>query len=289
MDTLGIIRQMEQDEGLRAQLRAVLLGDELLGLPKQVAEMDLRLTTRLDALAERVGDLEERVAEMDLRLTTRLDALTARMDELTVRMDALAERVGDLEERVAEMDLRLTTRLDALTTRLDALAERVGDLEERVAEMDLRLTTRLDALARAQQETNRALGALSTVIGGGVEEDAVAGVQMVARERGWRLLGTPQAVDLGDDEVDVVGTAEDSDGSSVTFVVEAKVRLRPADVERFFASLPARVDRLGLSGTILPYCYGMRLYAGANEAAEDLGVGLLTWSAEPVAPRPFAA
>jgi len=193
VDTLGIIRQMEQDEGLRAQLRAVLLGDELLGLPKQVAEMDLRLTTRMDKLAE------------------------------------------------------------------------------------------------AQQETNRAVGALSTVIGGGVEEDAVAGVQMVARERGWRLLASPQAMDLGDDEIDVVGTAEDADGNSVTFIVEAKVRLRPVDVERFYVSLPTRVARLGASGTILPYCYGMRLYAGANEAAEDLGVGLLTWSAEPVTPRPFAA
>jgi len=215
MDTLEIIRQIEQDEGLRAQLRAVLLGDELLGLPKQVAEMDLRLTTRIN-----------------------------------------------------EMDLRLTTRIN---------------------EMDLRLTTRLNELAKAQQETNRAVGALSTVIGGGVEEDAVAGIQMVARERGWRLVATPQPVDLGDDEVDVVGTAEDPNGKTVTFIVEAKVRLRPADVERFHASLPTRIARLGVSGTILPYCYGMRLYAGTNEVAENLGVGLLTWSAEPVTPRPFTA
>ena len=112
---------------------------------------------------------------------------------------------------------------------------------------------------------------------------------MVIRERGWQMRTTPQAIDLGDDEIDVVGIAEDADGNKFTFIVEAKVRLRAADVERFYNSLSTRIARLGVSGTVLPYCYGMRLYAGSTEMAENLGVGLLTWSAEPVTPRPFAA
>jgi hypothetical protein len=38
MDTLDIIREIERDPGLRASLRAVLLGDEFLTLPAQVRE-----------------------------------------------------------------------------------------------------------------------------------------------------------------------------------------------------------------------------------------------------------
>jgi len=39
MDALGIIRQIETDPALKAQMRAVLLGDELLALPAQVAQL----------------------------------------------------------------------------------------------------------------------------------------------------------------------------------------------------------------------------------------------------------
>jgi len=39
MDALGIIRQIETDPALKAQMRAVLLGDELLALPAQVAQI----------------------------------------------------------------------------------------------------------------------------------------------------------------------------------------------------------------------------------------------------------
>ncbi len=221
MDTLDIIRQIEQDEGLRAQLRSVLLGDELLSLPARVAEMDLRLTTRLDQLTDKIADLAE-------------------------GQGTLRSEVGTLSEKVADF-------------------------------------------AQGQAALRSEVGTLSAVVGGGVEQDAAAGVEMVALDRGWTLHGEPMTVDLGESEVDVLASAEDGNGQTVTFVVEAKVRLRPADVRRFHTSLAGLVSRLGLTGTILPYCYGMRIYDRADALAEDLGIGLLTWNAEPVKPRPYAA
>ena len=111
MDTVEIIRQLEADAGLRAQLRAVLLSDELLAVPERVARID------------------ERVAEMDARLTARLDSLTTRLDSLTARLDDFA---AVTDRRFEEVD-----------RRLGALEDGVGvlkgtDLERRVREQPRR-------------------------------------------------------------------------------------------------------------------------------------------------------
>ena len=64
MDTLGIIRQLRADAALADELRAVLLSQDLLGLPERVAKLD-----------ERVAQLRLDLAEMDDRLTRRLNRL----------------------------------------------------------------------------------------------------------------------------------------------------------------------------------------------------------------------
>jgi hypothetical protein len=83
MDTLGIIRQIESDPGLRAQLRAVLLGDEVLGLPGQVAQL----------------------IEVQRQMQAVLEAMVERMDRMEARQDRMETDVGvlkgsDLERRV---------------------------------------------------------------------------------------------------------------------------------------------------------------------------------------------
>ena len=42
MDALDIIRQLQADPALKAELRAVLLGEEVLGLPELVKENSRR-------------------------------------------------------------------------------------------------------------------------------------------------------------------------------------------------------------------------------------------------------
>ncbi len=166
---IDIIRQLEADAGMRAQLRAVLLGDQFVDLPEQmaaltdrvgdIAEHMVSLTDRVEALAEQMITLTARVDALTERvdvLTARVDALTQRMDELTQRMDALTERVDMLTARVDALAQRmdeLTQRMDALTERVDMLTARVDALAQRMDE----LTVRVDALAEAQLRTETML------------------------------------------------------------------------------------------------------------------------------------
>ncbi|MDA8399873.1 MAG: hypothetical protein M0008_07490, partial [Actinomycetota bacterium] len=57
VDALGIIRQIEADPGLRAQLRAVLLSEEVLRLPELVAEN-----------SRDIRDLKESLHSVEVRL-----------------------------------------------------------------------------------------------------------------------------------------------------------------------------------------------------------------------------
>ena len=71
MDTLGIIRQIEADPALRAQLRAVLLGDELLDVPRLLGE-----------LAEGQRRLEESLRETQAVLRGFMASTEARLGSL---------------------------------------------------------------------------------------------------------------------------------------------------------------------------------------------------------------
>ncbi|HVA22607.1 MAG TPA: hypothetical protein VNN74_11015 [Candidatus Micrarchaeia archaeon] len=104
MDAAEIIRQVEGDPGLRAQLRAVLLGDELLGLPRQVvrlADAQLRTEERLAALVERV----ERLAEAQLRTEERLAALVEAQRATEDRIGTLIGSVRELRRLFEEQGL----------------------------------------------------------------------------------------------------------------------------------------------------------------------------------------
>ena len=67
VDTLEIIRQIEADAGLRAQLRAILLGDDFLDMPRVVlmlAEGQRRLDGDVSQLKEDVSQLKEDVSQL---------------------------------------------------------------------------------------------------------------------------------------------------------------------------------------------------------------------------------
>ena len=101
MDTLGIIRQLRADAALADELRAVLLSQDLLGLPERVAKLDERvakLDERVAKLDERVAKLDERVAQLRLDLAEMDDRLTRRLNRLDNDM-AVLKGMG-LEDRV---------------------------------------------------------------------------------------------------------------------------------------------------------------------------------------------
>ncbi len=92
---MEIIREIESDPALRASLRAVLLGDEILELPTLVA-----------ANTSAIAELKGAVAKL-IEAQERTDATVGRLAEAQERTDAtvgrLATAVGKLEENLGEI------------------------------------------------------------------------------------------------------------------------------------------------------------------------------------------
>jgi predicted nuclease with TOPRIM domain len=175
-DFHDLVRILEEHPQWRAELRRLVLSEELLRLPEELAsfraESERRfarleealaaLAERVDALTERVDQLAARVDELaqaQRRTEERLEALTARVDSLTERLEALTARVDSLTERLEALTVRvdsLTERLEALTVRVDSLTERLEALTARVDA----LTQRVDKLAQVQERMLVDLGRL---------------------------------------------------------------------------------------------------------------------------------
>ena len=230
MDTLEIIRQLEADPGLRAQLRVLLLTEEVLQLPQLVAENG-----------------------RDIR-------------ELRLVAEATLERLGSLERGQEE----LLGRVGSLERGQEELLGRVGSLERGQE----RLERGQEGLERSFQSLRTEVGRLSAVVGGTVEEDASSVVTTVLERKGWTLYGRPRPLEVNG-EIDVFLRGTDADGTEVGVLVEAKTRLRPADVRRFAAALDHLLGEARIDGFYVAYAYGLRVYTGAEEAATELGIGIL--------------
>lgn len=94
-DYRDLYRLLEEHPEWRADLRRLLLADDILELPRITRE-----------------------------LAERLDQLTQRVDDLTVRMDQLTQRVDQLAVQIAQ----LVRTVDSLANGQKVLTERVGDL-----------------------------------------------------------------------------------------------------------------------------------------------------------------
>ena len=185
-DFTDLVRLLSEHPEWRAQLRPLILGEQVLEIPsrmdrvegtlgrvadrlEQVGEsmgqltegMD-QLTGRVDQLAVRMDQLTERVDQ----LAVRMDQLAVRMDQLTGRVDQLAERMDQLTERVDQLAVRmeqLTVRVDQLTERVDQLAKRMDQLTGRVDQLAVRmdqLTGRVDQLAEQVDQLTSAVRAM---------------------------------------------------------------------------------------------------------------------------------
>jgi len=148
---------LERPEWL-SEVRRIVLTDELLALPRELAEAQRRTDEHFAELADsirqlaeaqqrtdkRLSEFERRTDERFAELAERLDQLTARVDQLTARVDQLTQRLDQLTARVDQ----LTQRLDQLTARVDQLTQRLDQLTARVDQ----LTQRLDRLTEVTQQ-----------------------------------------------------------------------------------------------------------------------------------------
>ncbi|MHB8263062.1 MAG: hypothetical protein ACYDGY_04850 [Acidimicrobiales bacterium] len=94
MDTLEIIRQLEHDESLRDELRAILLTKELLDLPKTVAEL-LEAQKKTEAI---VAELVETTKRHEGTLT-RLEATVAELVEAQKKTEATVAELVEAQKK----------------------------------------------------------------------------------------------------------------------------------------------------------------------------------------------
>jgi len=197
MDTLGIIRQIESDPGLRAQLRAVLLGDEVLQLPGVVAEN-----------SRGIRDLRDAVAS----LTEQMTLLTERVDQLTERVDRLTDQVGDLRGRDLERHVRewpsrvLPEDLEGVEIYDEKDVAKLVDLLQRsraLTPQERRRVVRTDVLGEARRNTKRVT--VVAEVSATIHDDDVTRTAETARilsDRGLRTVAYAIGYEVGGEEVE---------------------------------------------------------------------------------------
>jgi vacuolar-type H+-ATPase subunit I/STV1 len=157
-----LLRILEERPEWRAELRRLVLTDELLTLPELVrglVEAQQRTEERLTALVEAQQRIEERLATVEERLAALAEA-----------QQRIEERLATVEERLAalaEAQQRTEERLAALAEAQQRIEERLATVEERLAalaEAQQRTEERLAALAEAQQRTEERLAVLTDAL-----------------------------------------------------------------------------------------------------------------------------
>ncbi len=199
-----LVRLLEQQPKWRAELRRLVLTDEVLALPQTVqalaedvralVEAQRRTDEQLAALTQRVDALAEQMAA----LGRRVDSLTQDVQLMVKRVDSLGQDIGDLKgiglefryQRLAYAYFqRLLRRIHVLSPdELSTLLEDAVD-EGRLAQSDMEEIIRADLVVRGQRREDRAEAYLVVELSWGVGPDdverAAQGAKLLTQ------LGTP--------------------------------------------------------------------------------------------------
>ena len=142
MDSTEIIRQLQNDPALKAEMRAVLLTEELLAVPNIVAtlaETMVQHNQRLEHLEATVNSLVDHQAAMQGSLTAMNESLqdliqmTARgfatMEQgfraTDAKIEGLGARVEGLDARVEGLDAKFTAKFDQVDAKIDGLDAKI--------------------------------------------------------------------------------------------------------------------------------------------------------------------
>ncbi len=289
MNTLEIIREMEQDESLRAALRAVILGDEILSLPN---EMRL-LTAEVKKLAEaqqRTENTQQRIEEAVKELVAaqlRTENAQRHTDETVKSLEEMVKELAEAQRHTENAQRHTDETVKSLEEMVKELAEAQRHTDETVKELAEAQRHTDETVRELKESVNR----LNESVGEIAEESCALVLGAMAEERGWTVLDKPGPIDVGQGEVDVRGRFDTPDGE-VVVLAEAKSRLQGKYVERWADRVgdPAWRKRFlypGFNGKVLPYMYGTLIYSDVDKQAKKRGIGVIKYNGEYLAPRPL--
>jgi multidrug efflux pump subunit AcrA (membrane-fusion protein) len=213
-----LLRILEEQPEWRAELRRLILTDELLTLPqlmRALVEAQQRTEERLATLTEAQQRTEERLAT----LTEAQQRTEERVAMIEERMDALIA----VQQRTDERLEALVDALQALTLRVDSLTRSVSNLHDDASKLK---GYALENRYRSHAQAYFAPVLCRIRIIGGEELETL---MERAVEQGQ--LSESEALDMVLADVVARGRRRD-DNTEVYLVVEVPWRVDPYDVER---------------------------------------------------------
>jgi len=253
-DFHDLVRLLEQHPEWRAELRRLVLTEELLSLPALVRE----LTEAQRSAGERLARLEEAVTRLT-EAQQRADERLARLEEAQIRTEERLARLEEVVAQLAEAQRRTEETLQALIRRVDRIDSQVAGL--RGESLERRYRERAGAyfgrlLRRVTALTDRELG--------DILDDA---------EEAGRI-GMEEAAEIRLSDVVVRGRRR-TDSAEVYLVVEVSAGVGPGDVERAIRRAELFGRALGPQVAVLPAVAGEQIMPEAARLAQERGDAVL--------------
>ncbi len=263
-DFQGLLRLLERQPQWKDELRAVLLGEEFLELPRAIKELaraqraasrQIRALTQAQQRAEeRITRLEEAIAalaEAQARTEEQVRQLTeaqARTEERVTRLEETVARLAEAQARTEETVRLLLTTVDGLRRDMEGIKRDVGRLRGE----SLERTYRERAHAYFQRILDRIRVVDSQTLSSLLDEAVQAG-RITPEERFDVLLA----------DVVVAGRRE---GEELYLVAEVSATIEAGDVER--ARRRAKTLEKAVGRRTIPVVAGESLSDDANTQRE---------------------
>lgn len=258
-DFHDVVRLLEQHPEWRAELRRLILTEELLALPDQIAELTRQVTRLTEAQArveERLVRTEERLVQIEEQ-QARTEERQARTEERQARTEEWQARTEEWQTQIEERQARTETRLDSLTGVVKRLSDDVGTLKGKGLETHYRLhgSPFFGSLLRRPHVLSSE--ELSDILDPGMDQGS---------------LSSGEALEIRRADLVVRGTRR-KDRTLVYLVVEVSWTIDLEDVERA-ARRSAHLAKTGLSA--LPVVAGETVRPGVADRAQELKVWQMT-------------
>jgi len=286
-DFADLVRLLAQHPEWQAELRRLILTEDLLRLPAVVQEL---------------AEAQRQTGEQVMELTAAVARLEAAVEQLTQAQRRAEERVGQLEDRVGRLETvvgelveahrQAEERLSHLEVVVRELAQAHRQAEERLSRLEAAVRELAEAQRRTEERMEIAIqemGRFQNALGATIEEEAESVLLTVLEEKGYRPLAEPTVLSL-DGEIDVVVPIQDQTGATLWAIVEVKTRLSRRVVHDWAqrmrsAGWQERLRAAGVPGPYLVYVFGIRIDQHTVAAVQEQGIGLLTGRGERIPPR----
>jgi len=155
-DWADLLRALEEHPEWRAELRRLVLSENLLALPERLDRL-ADLVERIGQRLERVAALQEEAAAAERRREEALLVLERSLTELAQTVERLGQRVDALASAQAKLDQRMEElaaaqkRTEEAVAALDRRMEELAAAQKRTEETVAALSQRVDKLAQAQE------------------------------------------------------------------------------------------------------------------------------------------